>query len=26
LTPNPLYEVEHKAAVDKGKILLSKNF
>jgi tetratricopeptide (TPR) repeat protein len=26
LTPNPLYEVEHKVAVDKGKVLLSKNF
>ena len=26
LTPNPLYEVEHKIAVEKGKALLSKSF
>ncbi|MDI1241283.1 MAG: tetratricopeptide repeat protein [bacterium] len=26
LTPDPAYEPEHKAAVEKGKALLSKNF
>lgn len=26
LKPNPLYEVEHRAAVEKGRELLSKNF
>jgi tetratricopeptide (TPR) repeat protein len=26
LTPNPLYEAEHKVAVEKGKDLMSKNF
>ena len=26
LEPNPLYEVEHKVVVEKGKALMSKNF
>ncbi len=26
MTPNPLYEVEHKVAVEKGRALMSKNF
>ena len=26
LTPNPLYEIEHKVAIEKGRALMAKNF